>query len=122
MEKSARDQLAIAHVGMTPAEIAEHALCLAQCVESADEAKKATAEVCRDLIAGYENAVNQFGQLQMVVRRIASLNAARRYRDARKLAAELAAVKLVTVKMPLAPVHVPAGQAWPDIFSPKGSK
>lgn len=107
---------------MTLEEIAEHALCLAQCLESSDEANKSAAELCRDLIAAYENAVNQFGALQTVLRRITSLNAARRFKDARRLAAEAAAVELVTVKMPLAPVHVPADEAWPDIFSPKGSR
>ncbi|RWE07677.1 MAG: hypothetical protein EOS23_26510 [Mesorhizobium sp.] len=119
---AARQLLADAHARMTPAEIAAHALELATVLETNDEALVAVAETCRSLIAGYESAVTQFGNLQIGLRTIASLNASRRFKDARKLAGELAAVELVKMKMPPAPVHVPAEVAWPDIFRRKGAR
>jgi hypothetical protein len=63
--------------------------------------------------------VNQFGAVQTVIRRIASLNASRRFKDARALVAEAAAMEVLKLQMPPAPVHVPAEQAWPEIYSPK---
>jgi hypothetical protein len=118
MPKSAREKLAAAHKNMSPEDIADHALALAACVESSDEVNRVLVETLSHLITGYENAVNQIGAGQMIVRRIASLNAARRFKDARTLAADSAAIELVKLKMPPAPVHIPAESAWPEIYSP----
>lgn len=124
MSTAARDQLALAHERMMPGEIAEHALALADVVESQNE----VVLFLLDLITKFETSLDTSDRTriaaQTAMRQIASLFASNRKKAARDFLRDAAAVEMVRTDRPKVDRtrFVPADVAWPDIFNPKGSK
>jgi hypothetical protein len=122
-QPSARDRLAKAHNGMSGDEIAEHALALAAVVESQDQLLRNVVETAVQLRELVDVTIKVLTDVQTAVRRAQSLTSSHRKREARELVAEIAAMPLFRdqVEQFHASTFVPAEDAWPEIFSPKGT-
>ena len=121
--EEAAASLALAHQGMTPAEVAEHAVALAVVAASQDRLLRSLV-ISLMAIQRTAEMVNVTRQNQQIVlRRIVSLHSAGRKRAARDLLQEAAAIELAPE--PLAAVDTSAFvlllDAWPDAFNPKGT-
>ncbi|MES0076938.1 hypothetical protein [Mesorhizobium sp. M0058] len=107
---SAADQLAAAHARMTPAEIAAHALDLADELERMHQAFNAATSAHNSLVTSLANLV---ATQKSTVRSIHALSQAGRKREAREVLAKAVAIA------DLEPLTLVAGVNWsPEIFSP----
>ena len=112
-----RAALARAHANMTPEEIAAHALALASVVASLDGLAGTLALHLVDARATAVEIAGRYRDLQITIRTIASLNAAGRRREAKQLAADLAALPVLDLPaVPALDRYVPVAERWPEVF------
>lgn len=124
----ARISLADAHVGMTTAEISEHATCLAAVIVSQEEFIRSNMELINSLQELTAVQSRCLHNISIALRHVASLSGDGKKRAARLALADLRRDLLPVLSAPKPPVFntatafVPMLDAWPDAFTPKGTK
>lgn len=123
--EEATASLTAAHEGMTIDEIRGHALALAGCLQANDEALAsvtATAAGSRQIATRQAELLRNFA---LLTRQAASAIAVGDQATTNSVVISLAIATgnlLDPPPIPALPDHVPLLEAWPDAFSPKGSK
>ena len=124
--EEAKAALAAAHEGMTEAEIAEHATCLAMVVAGNDDAASAQFEGFATVTRTNDSLRKMARNIAICLRQVKNLNSAHRKGEARRLLDEM--IEATTPFLnddtvgiePFRPIA--AEEAWPDIFTPKGTR
>jgi len=122
----ARHLLNDAHSGMTDDEISEHACCLAAVVASQDALIRVLLDDISCLSGELEAERKVCSDVAILIRQTASLQASHKKAAARELIRKLAAsvgplVGPEKVHCVDRSLFVAVGEAWPDVFTPKGS-
>jgi len=94
---TARQRLAAAHAAMTPDEIAEHALDLADILDAQTAAIASMRQSVTALIAANEQTVSTLRTFSMAVRRAHSLFAVGLVDEGRAMVEEIAAVSMLNI-------------------------
>jgi hypothetical protein len=121
---NARQKLAEAHAGMTADEIREHALALAGVVEGQDQLLRTVVETAVQLREFVDITREALLDIHTAVRNAQHLAQSRRKREARELINAIVELKVCRDRIePFdTSAFVPAETAWPEIFSPKGTR